>query len=160
MPVLFTKQSTERTHELRKEFKKANVTQLFLTYLLENGYLDRFEGQFNEQRLRNGKVPRGFDIHHIIPLSGGGSNAISNLCLIEKSLHKFLNRRCFDPALKNVQEGEMVQIDIPDLPPVATYNDFCPFIRTILSKRERHATFRRVILNPMMRLPFFRDWQK
>ena len=161
MPVIFTRQSTEKTHALRHAFKSDEVTKDFLNFLLDNGYLDRLEGEFNEQRLRKGKVPKGFDIHHIIPLSGGGSNSLSNLCLIEKSFHKFLNRRCFDPALKNIQEGETVQIDIPDLPPVALYSDYQPFIRSILSKKERHATFKRIILRPILiHIPFFKDWQK
>ena len=161
MPVIFTRQTSEKTHELRSAFKHDNVTRDFLIFLLENGYLNRLEGLFNPERLRKGKVPKGFDIHHIIPLSGGGSNSLSNLCLIEKSFHKFLNRRCFDPALKNIQEGETVQIDIPDLPPVALYSDFKPFIHSILSKRERHASFRRIILRPLLiHIPFFKDWQK
>ena len=160
MPVIFTRQSSEKTHELRREFKHENITRSFLIFLFENGYLERLEGQINFERLKKGKVPKGFDIHHIIPLSGGGSNSLSNLCLIEKSFHKFLNRRCFDPALKNIQEGESVQIDIPDLPPVALYKDFQPFIISILSKRSRQTSFKRIILRPLTRLPFFKNWHK
>ncbi len=160
MTVIFTRQSPERTHELRKAFKHDEVTKDFLNFLLDNGYLFRLYGRFNEEKLRRGKVPRGFDIHHITPLSGGGSNSLSNLCLIETSFHKFLNRRCFDPALKNIQEGETVEIDIPDLPPVALYQDFQPFISKILSSHSRQASFKRLFLRPLGKLPFFKDWQK
>ncbi len=160
MSVIFIRQSAERTHLLRRAFKAKDVTKHFLNFLLENGYLDRLKGRFNVDKLKNGKVPKGFDIHHIIPLSGGGSNSLSNLCLIEKSLHKFLNRRCFDPALKNIQEGETVQIAIPDLPPVALYNDYLPFIQKVLSSHSRQARFRRVILRPLKKLVLFKNWLK
>ena len=160
MSVIFTRQASERTHELRREFKRENATKLFLNFLLDNGYLERLEGRFNPEKLKRGKVPKGFDVHHIIPLSGGGSNSLSNLCLIEKSFHKFLNRRCFDPALKNIQDGETVQIDIPDLPPVALYRDFQPFINSILSKKTRQTSFKRIIIRPLTKLANFKNWRK
>ena len=160
MPVIFTRQPSERTRELRKEFKHNKVAQQFLTYLYQNGYLTRLEGRFNPQKLLKGKLPKDFDIHHICPLSGGGTNALTNLCLIEKSFHKFLNRRCFDPALKYIQEGETVEIDIPDLPPVALYRDFLPFIQKILAKTNRSSHFKRLLLYPLKRLPLFNEWKK
>ena len=160
MSIIFIRQSVEKTHELRRAFKQEDISKYFLNFLLDNGYMDRLKGRFNPIKVRKGKVPKGFDIHHIIPLSGGGSNSLSNLCLIEKSFHKFLNRRCFDPALKNIQEGECVEIDIPDLPPVALYRDFMPFIQSVLSKRNRQTTFRRLILRPLTKLAKFKNWYK
>ena len=160
MTVIFTRQSIEKTHELRKEFKHIEATKAFLNFLLDNGYLERIKNRINIAKIRKGKVPKNFDIHHIIPLSGGGSNALSNLCLIEKPLHKFLNRRCFDPALKNIQEGETVEINIPDLPPVALYSDFTPFINEILQKSPRRTSFRRLIHIPLKKLSHFADWYK
>lgn len=160
MTVIFTRQSTQKTHEMRKEFKRINATKDFLNFLLDNGYLERIKNRINIDKTRRGKVPKNFDIHHIIPLSGGGSNALSNLCLIEKSFHKFLNRRCFDPALKNIQEGETVQIDIPDLPPVALYHDFLPFINETLQKTSRQTTFKRLIHIPLKKLIHFTNWHK
>ena len=160
MSIIFIRQSVEKTHELRKAFKHDEVPMQFLNFLLDNGYMDRLQGRFNPIKVRKGKLPKGFDIHHIIPLSGGGSNALSNLCLIEKSFHKFLNRRCFDPALKNIQEGECVEIDIPDLPPVALYRDFMPFIQDVLGKKDRQTTFRRLILRPLRKLSRFKNWKK
>ena len=160
MTVIFTRQPIEKTHELRKEFRHQDVTRKFLNFLLDNGYLDRIKYRLNIRRIRKGKVPKNFDVHHIIPLSGGGSNALSNLCLIEKSFHKFLNRRCFDPALKDIQEGETVEIDIPDLPPVALYADFSPFINEILQKSPRQTTFRRLLQIPLKKLSHFTNWHK
>ena len=160
MTVIFTRQPIEKTHELRKEFKHLDTMKVFLNFLLDNGYLDCIAHRINIEKIRKGKVPKNFDIHHIIPLSGGGSNALSNLCLIEKSFHKFLNRRCFDPALKNIREGETVEIDIPDLPPVALYSDFLPFINNILQKANRQTGFKRLINAPLKKLSHFHNWRK
>ncbi len=160
MTVIFTRQPTDKTHELRKEFRRSDITRDFLNFLLDNGYLTPIQKRINIATIRKGKVPKNFDVHHIIPLSGGGSNALSNLCLIEKSFHKFLNRRCFDPALKNIRENETVEIDIPDLPPVALFHDFLPFIHSVLEKTERHTGFRRLMSIPLKRLTHFQSWKK
>lgn len=160
MTVIFTRQPSERTKMLRKEFKHNKVAQTFLKYLHENGYLERLKGRYILRKLLKGKIPRNFDIHHIIPLSGGGTNSLSNLCLIEKSFHKFLNRRCFDPALKEIQEGETVEINIPDLPPVALQHDFLPFIQETLKKANKQSGFKRLLTYPLKRLPMFLGWRK
>ena len=160
MTVIFTRQSSERTKQLRKEFKTNNVAKQFLTYLFENGYMKRISGRFVPRKVLRGKVPKGFDIHHIRPLSGGGTNSLSNLCLIERGLHKFLNRRCFDPALKDIVEGETVEIDIPNLPPLALYKDYQKFITKILGTQERETPFHRLLITPLSKIPRFISWRK
>lgn len=160
MTVIFTRQSSERTKQLRKEFKANNVAKLFLTYLMESGYMNRISGRFVPRKVLRGKVPKGFDIHHIRPLSGGGTNSLSNLCLIERGLHKFLNRRCFDPALKDIVEGETVEIDIPDLPPLALYADYRKFITNVLKTQRRETAFHRLLIAPLGKIPRFIGWRK
>ena len=160
MTVIFTRQSSERTKQLRKEFKINNVAKQFLTYLLENGYMNRISGRFVPRKVLRGKVPKGFDIHHIRPLSGGGTNSLSNLCLIERGLHKFLNRRCFDPALKNIVEGETVEIDIPNLPPLALYRDYQKFVNGVLKTQRRETSFHRLLVTPLSKIPRFIGWRK
>ena len=160
MTVIFTRQSSERTKQLRKEFKANNVAKQFLRYLFENGYMKRISGRFVPRKVLRGKVPKGFDIHHIRPLSGGGTNSLSNLCLIERGLHKFLNRRCFDPALKDIVEGETVEIDIPNLPPLALYKDYQKFITKVLETQGRETPFHRLLITPLGKIPRFIGWRK
>lgn len=160
MPVIFTRQSSERTRILRKAFKRHHVAERFLRRLYEMGALDHIRHRINIERLIRGKVPRGFDIHHIIPLSGGGNNSLNNLCLIEHSLHKFINRYCFDPALKDIQEGETVVIDVPDFPPVALHREYMTFIIETLKKRNKEKRFHHVLLAPLKKLPKFTYWRK
>ena len=95
------------------------------------------------ERAKRGKIPHGFDVHHIIPLSGGGTNHVSNLCLIEQSLHKFLNKKCFDPALRSIKIGETVEIDVPDLPKIALRSDFNDFIdRKLKHSKDRDKFYK------------------
>ena len=104
MPVQFTLQPKEYTKEMRKEFDHKRLNRVFVLWLYRSGQLDPYVREINLARASRGLIPHGFDIHHIIPLSGGGTNRLSNLCLIEKSLHKFINKNCFDPVLKNIKE--------------------------------------------------------
>ena len=160
MPVIFTRQPSQRTHLLRKAFKHHKVAERFLKRLYETGALDHIRNRINLERLMKGKVPKGFDIHHIIPLSGGGNNSLNNLCLIEHSLHKFINRYCFDPTLKDIQEGETVVIDLPDFPPVALHREYTAFINEVLQKRNKEIRFRQILLAPLKKLPKFTAWRK
>ncbi len=160
MPVLFTRQPHERTSRLRKEFKHNKVAQQFLMMLYQKGYLDRIKKLCPLEKIARGKVPKNFDIHHIVPLSGGGTNDLHNLCLIERPLHKFINRRCFDPALKDIQPGQTVEINVPDFPPVALYKDYGKFIQETLAKENRESGFKHVMKKPLQKLPLFFGWRK
>lgn len=160
MTVLFTRQTHEKTARLRRAFKHDKVTRRFLIHLYRKGYLKRLSKIYPLARIAKGKLPRRFDIHHIVPLSGGGTNTLSNLCLIEQSLHKFINRRCFDPALKNIKEGETVEVNVPNFGPVALHKDYTTFINETLRKTNRESGFRRLVMKPLARLPRFFDWRK
>lgn len=160
MPVTFTRQPHERTAQLRKEFKHNKVAQQFLIELYKKGYLDRIKKICPLEKILRGKVPKNFDIHHIVPLSGGGTNDLHNLCLIERSLHKFINRHCFDPALRNIKPGQTVEINVPDFPPVALHKDYSHFIQEVLSKENRESGFKHIMKKPLQKLPLFFGWRK
>jgi len=136
MPVVFTKQSREYTHQMRKEFDHKRLNRVFVLWLYRSGKLDPYAKQINLARAARGLIPHGYDIHHILPLSGGGNNKISNLCLIDKSLHKFINKKCFDPALNRIKEGETTTIPVPDFGRIALRSDYQSWIDKILSQER------------------------
>ncbi len=141
MVVHFTLQPPEVTKALRKEFTRKKLNQVFVRWLYRKGYLDKYADIFNLTRASKGRVPHGFDVHHIVPLSGGGKNRLSNFCLIERSLHKFINKKCFDPALRNIKVGESVDIEIPDFGPIALRRDYNGFIDRKLAHAKDRACF-------------------
>lgn len=128
MTLNVTVQPPEVTKALRKDFDRRDLNHKFVKFLYRKGFLDKYADIINLERARRGKIPHGFDIHHILPISCGGTNHVSNLCLIEKSLHKFINKKCFDPVLRRLKIGETATIEIPDFPKVALRRDFNAFI--------------------------------
>jgi hypothetical protein len=70
----------------------------------------------NFESLRFGKVPHGYNVHHIKPLDDGGDNRFSNLVLMRahpehESIHRHL-----DPQLKGLEAGQsrVVQLAMPE----------------------------------------------
>lgn len=139
MKIIFTRQSIQETRHLRHAFKREEVTSRFLKHLYFSGYAEEFKERLDLDLLKAGIMPEKFDIHHIRPLSGGGSNNFSNLCLIEQAFHKFINRHCFDPALRYIKEGESVEIEVPDLRLIAFYQDYSLFVQEILHRPTRNS---------------------
>ena len=139
MGFYFDKQGHAKVDQLRHEFSKNEVGKKFLTTLYWYGFLDRLlpKTKIDPLEIFSGHRPEGFDIHHIVPLSGGGSNKLSNLCLIDKKLHTFLNNNCFDETLKLSDTSQPVWMDFPTFPPVLTYEDFLPFAAYTLSLRGK-----------------------
>lgn len=150
MTVYFTLQPPEVTKKLRKEFDRRKLNRVFVRYLYRKGLLDKYAHVINLSRAEKGKIPHGFDVHHIVPLSGGGQNKLSNFCLIEKSLHKFINKKCFEPALRGIKIGQTVAIELPDFGPIALRRDYNGFI----DRKLAHAKDRSRFYN------FLRKWSK
>ncbi len=150
MTVYFTLQPPEVTKKLRKEFDRRKLNRVFVRYLYRKGLLDKYAHVINLSRAEKGKIPHGFDVHHIVPLSGGGQNKLSNFCLIEKSLHKFINKKCFEPALRGIKIGQTVAIELPDFGPIALRRDYNGFI----DRKLAHAKDRNRFYN------FLRKWSK
>ncbi len=150
MSVHFTLQPPEETKRLRKEFDRRHLNRVFVRWLYKRGLLDPYADVFNLERAAAGRVPHGFDVHHIVPLSGGGKNRFSNFCLIERSLHKFINKKCFEPALRNIKVGESVDIELPDFGPIALRRDYNGFIDRKLAHAKDRSRF----------YAFLRQWSK
>ena len=150
MTIHFVLQPPEVTKALRKQFDRRKLNQVFVKWLFKQGILNQYADIINLERAASGRVPHGFDVHHIVPLSGGGKNKFSNFCLIERSLHKFINKKCFDPALRHIQVDEAVDIELPDFGPVALRRDYNGFIDRKLAHAKDRGRFYK----------FLRQWGK
>jgi hypothetical protein len=67
-----------------------NIRKQFILTLYENGWFHNFK-KSDRIRARKGQCPKGYNIHHIVPKREGGSNELSNLILIRKSVHDIIN---------------------------------------------------------------------
>jgi len=63
--------------------------------------------------MRKGGVPRGWEVHHKLPIDDSGTNSLDNLVLIQKhQYHKVISnyQRTF---ARNMKPGEKITIDFP-----------------------------------------------
>ncbi len=93
--IQFIKVSPEEVLDLRKTFNTTERKE-FLEFLSkdENIMQDLRKAGLSDVdilKIENGKVPTGYEVHHKIPLDGGGTNDFDNLILIKKDpYHKVL----------------------------------------------------------------------
>ena len=125
MKVVYTKIEPERVKENRS-FYKSHVRTAFIAWCAYKGYLDGVLTKVEVERAKKGHLPKDLNIHHKIPLSGRdeGVNEFSNLTIIHKDTHEYINRYVFSPQLKpyiNEPYGTAFEIDIPEYDYVDTY---------------------------------------
>ena len=69
-----------------------------------------FDAAFTPEEIENAKkygiLPEEYDIHHIIPLSLGGTNEESNFCVIHRDMHTVLHQRYFNLIRDSWQPNE------------------------------------------------------
>jgi hypothetical protein len=106
---------------LREAFEMGE-RQAFLAHLLRDGGESlRIQGftERNLESLRRGKVPHGYNVHHIKPLDDGGDNRFDNLVLLRahpthEAIHRYL-----DPQLRGLEIGQSRQVSLPSPAPGA-----------------------------------------
>lgn len=86
-------------------------------------YEGLFDGVLDKREIKNAKkgiLPPDLNIHHKIPLSGSMDlfvNDFTNLSIIHKNTHKFINRHVYAPQLRQLESlafGTEIEIDIPN----------------------------------------------
>lgn len=91
----------------RKKFLKELVTDdAKLTQLRKAGLSD-----LDIQKLSDGFVPTGYQVHHKIPLDGGGTNDFSNLVLIKNDLYHKVIKNAQKSLTSGLEAGKTVKLD-------------------------------------------------
>lgn len=86
-----------------------------------------YEGYFNGvltpkeiKAAKKGSLPEDLNVHHKVPLSGSTDlfiNDFSNLTVIHKNTHEFINKYVFAPQLRRLYDepfGTEIEIDVPN----------------------------------------------
>lgn len=130
---------------------KAAIIRALMKELAKNGQM---KGMFKAHEIDNahkGIQPKGYEVHHIVPLSLGGMNELSNLMLVEESidikLHSQLHERVWNPIRDSVPylpEGHKdltsVFVWLIELPRIMTREDeFLLCTQTELELRENQC---------------------
>ena len=115
--IAYTKRDPAATARLRGEFDGTARKQFLqdlasdpakVARLKQSGLTD---AQINA--MRDGVVPQGYQVHHKLPLDDGGTNAGSNLVLIQNEpFHKVITNEQ-NSLTRGMQPGETRQLDFP-----------------------------------------------
>lgn len=103
--INYIKRERAETSFLRKEFNNS-IRKQFLKRLSVTTGISRYFDSSEISYMAKGIPPRGWEVHHRLPLDDGGNNSFENLTLIEKEpFHKILTnyQRI---ATKGMQSGD------------------------------------------------------
>lgn len=112
--VSYTAASKKQVKELRREFTPARhdfLISLALTQkdvLLSLGISEKAVAE-----MLKGNAPNGYNVHHKIPLAGGGKNDPSNFILIKNDPYHTDFHKISDVQICKMQDGETKTVKMP-----------------------------------------------
>ena len=62
-------------------------------------------------KMKNGYVPTGYQVHHKIPLDGGGTNSLDNLVLIKNDPYHKVITNIQNSVTSGVKSGQTIKTD-------------------------------------------------
>lgn len=106
----------KRQREITRDDFKKNVRPAFLKYIAKH-----YEAQLRKigvtdaglARMRNGIGVNGYNVHHKLPIHGGGTNDFSNLIFMPIPPHDELHNKVINPQIKNLDTRMGVTIKLP-----------------------------------------------
>lgn len=99
----------------RDEFKR-EVRPKFLKYLAANHEAELRAIGVNDaglEQMRKGRSVNGYNVHHMHPIAGGGTNDFSNLIFMPIPPHDELHHLVIDPQIKDKKVQNGIRIKIP-----------------------------------------------
>lgn len=118
--IEYTKRRKEERDNLRAEFeKKGGPRENFIKSIAsDSGKIELLNeaGLRSGQIIRmkeNGEVPRGWQVHHKLPLDGGGTNEFDNLVLVKNSAYYQALTKQQNEQTCDIKEGETKQVSLP-----------------------------------------------
>lgn len=119
MRVIYTKIPPAEVRHNRN-FYKNHLKKAFIAWCAYEGYLDQVLTKDEIERAKRGILPNDLNVHHKMPLSGCMNlfvNDFSNLTIIHKKTHEFINKYVFAPQLRQLYDkpfGTEIEIEIPN----------------------------------------------
>jgi hypothetical protein len=134
--------TTSKDVKQYRKFFDNHTKKNFIKWCAYKGLLNEHFTPEEINLAKKGTLPKQYNIHHILPISGAGHNNqtvndFSNLCIISKKLHIYINTNYFIPQ---IQKG-VPTLKIPYLPQIAVsdelYNTIKSNTEIIQIKKER-----------------------
>lgn len=112
--ISYTAVGKKRVKELRRAFgekRKAFLKNLAATQAPVLKSLGLSDNAIAE--MKKGRSPNGYNVHHKIPLAGGGTNDFSNFILIQNDPYHTDIHKVSDLQICKMNEGETKTVKIP-----------------------------------------------
>lgn len=106
----------DKKERKRKRHQFDSVREEFLKYVGQNMEKElRDMGMTDKQieQVQKGSAPNGYNVHHKLPIHGGGKNEFSNLILMPIKPHDELHHKVMDPQVAQMQGGDSKKVIIP-----------------------------------------------
>ncbi|WP_236348013.1 HNH endonuclease signature motif containing protein [Enterobacter cancerogenus] len=103
--INYTKRNPVDTSSLRREFDNTVRKKFLMDMASTPESMNNFSPS-QLLRLRNGKTPEGWEVHHKLPLDDGGTNAFENLVLMEKEPYHKIFTNMQRAATKGMSPGD------------------------------------------------------
>ena len=119
MKIKYTKIPPEIVRQNRT-FYKNHIKKAFVMWCAYEGYFNGVLSPNEIEKAKKGSLPKDLNIHHKVPLSGSSDlfiNDFSNLAIIHKNTHEFINKYVFAPQLRQLIDkpfGTELMIEVPD----------------------------------------------
>ncbi len=119
MKIKYTKIEPETVRQNRN-FYKNHVKKAFIAWCAYEGYFDELLSKAEIEKAKMGILPKDLNVHHKVPLSGSVDlfvNDFSNLSVIHKDTHEFINKYIYAPqlrAISNEPYGTQVILEVPN----------------------------------------------
>ena len=65
------------------------------------------------EMVKSGRTPKGYNVHHKLPIHGGGKNEFSNFILMPIPPHDDLHHKVLDAQVLKMQEGDSKMVKLP-----------------------------------------------
>ena len=122
--INYTRRSRESLDELRKKFD-SSVRKNYLKSIgsdPEKVKVMKAAGLSDAQiaKIAQGAVPKGYNVHHKIPIDDGGTNDFSNLVLIRNNSEHYTITNAQRDLTSEIPYGETAKIEFP-VPPSFLY---------------------------------------
>jgi hypothetical protein len=119
MPIVeinYVMQSKNHRNNKRNAFNKKREN--FLKHIHENNKEDLIALGLKDEQLKqmeDGKCPNGFNVHHKLPIQGGGKNDFSNFIFMPIYEHDKLHAEIIFPQIKGfpTKGGMGIKVKIP-----------------------------------------------
>lgn len=119
MKVKYTKIPPDAVRTNRN-FYKNHVKKAFVAWCAYEGLFDGVLSKNEIELAKKGCLPKYLNVHHKVPLSGSMDlfvNDFSNLSILHKNTHEFINKYVFAPQLRQISNapfGTEIEIDVPN----------------------------------------------